>query len=115
MKNILYLLILVVSSCGVSPTELRTSSSQEFTTIKSRDEIKVCLLDELAGFRPDRIVISDFSNRTEIFIGALQAGKFRNYYLFNIQDKKVFLSKYDGYYFPLSSEQATTHIINCLK
>ncbi|MBF0786085.1 hypothetical protein E4T80_11485 [Muribacter muris] len=117
MKKLLVLplFLVLLSSCGISPQEMRNLPKQVYSSDKSRDELKSCLLDKLDEFRPDRISVNDFSDKTEIFIGAVQAGKLRNHYLFSIQNKQILLSKYDGYYTPLSINEAIGYIQSCSK
>ncbi|WP_288061416.1 hypothetical protein [Rodentibacter caecimuris] len=117
MKKILALSLfgVLLSGCGISPQEMRGLPKQTYNSDKSMDELKSCLLDKLDEFRPDRMSVNDFSDKTEIFIGGIQAGKLRNYYLFLVQHQQVLLSKYDGYYAPLSINEAIGYIQSCSK
>lgn len=117
MKKVLlsFIVSFILLSCvGTSPNNLRQAEAQEYTSTHHKDDLKLCLLNKLDEFKPDRISVNDFSDRTEVFLGAIQAGKLRNYYLFTVKDKQIKLSKYDGYYRPLSLSEAQKHIQDCI-
>ncbi|MDU7785538.1 MAG: hypothetical protein E7J79_04430 [Aggregatibacter aphrophilus] len=116
MKNIFIasLVSIVLAGCvGGSPDELRSQDALSYPSKNSKDDAKLCLLNKLDKFRPDRLAVNDFSDRAEVFIGAIQMGKLRNYYLFVIKDKEIKLSKYDGYYLPLSLDEAKQYVEVC--
>ena len=59
------------------------------------------------------MLLNDLSDSTEIFIGATQAGTFRNYYLFNILKDRAQLFHSSGTYLALSKQQAQKYAFEC--
>ncbi|WP_043880764.1 hypothetical protein [Actinobacillus pleuropneumoniae] len=116
MKKIIFTLaiVFVIGGCGVSTTEMRSLETKSYLIKSDSQQSKQCLLDKLNDFRPDRMLINDLGERTEIFIGATQAGKFRNFYLFNVSSQEVKLSHYDGIFPALSEREADEYIKSCL-
>lgn len=116
MKKIIFssIIALGVVGCGASTTEMRSLEAKNYLVINNAQQSKQCLLDKLNDFRPDRMLINELGERTEIFIGATQAGKFRNFYLFDISSKEIKLSHYDGIFPALSEREADGYIKSCL-
>lgn len=115
MKKIILasMLSLVIVGCGVSTTEMRALGAKTYSIQGNAQNSKQCLLDKLNDFRPDRMLINELVDHTEIFIGATQAGKFRNFYLFDISSKEIKLSHYDGIFPALSEQEADSYIKSC--
>ncbi|WP_294086631.1 hypothetical protein [uncultured Actinobacillus sp.] len=115
MKKIIFASIvsLTIVGCGISTSEMRALGSKTYPIHGNAQELKQCLLDKLNDFRPDRMLINELGERTEIFIGATQAGKFRNFYLFDISRKEIKLSHYDGVFPALSERDADSYIKSC--
>ncbi|WP_025235712.1 hypothetical protein [Mannheimia sp. USDA-ARS-USMARC-1261] len=115
MKKIIFSSIITLSvvGCGASTTEMRSLESKSYPILGNAQQSKQCLLDKLNDFRPDRMLINELGERTEIFIGATQAGKFRNFYLFDISSKEIKLSHYDGVFPALSEQEADSYIKSC--
>lgn len=115
MKNLLLItLIALLSGCvGESARELRNMNPAIVKlTSKSKDDLKLCLLEKLDNFIPDRLVVNELSNRSEILVGVTQAGRFRNYYLFTLKDKEISMSN-NSYFGPLSIEKALDYVREC--
>ncbi|WP_443090346.1 hypothetical protein ACTUM6_03370 [Basfia succiniciproducens] len=103
----------VLSACGVSTGEMRELNAKTYHFSKSANNVKQCLLDKLSDFRPDRMLINDLGEHSEIFIGATQAGKFRSFYLFDVYSDQVKLSHYNGVFPALSETEASNYIKSC--
>lgn len=115
MKNIVFMLVVLFSvvSCGADTSEIRALEAKSYPLKANLLQSKRCLLDKLNDFRPDRMLINELGEHTEIFIGATQAGKFRHFYLFDVSSKEIKLFHYDGIFPALSTRDAEKYIVSC--
>ncbi|MCW9731902.1 hypothetical protein L5B97_00100 [Avibacterium sp. 20-15] len=114
-KLLLFILasVVLLSGCGSSSKNIKAEKGESYFSSKSKDALKRCMIEQLDEFRPYRMVINDFDNVSEIYIGAVQSGYLRYFYLFEITNGKILFKRNGVYYAPLSVNEAKNKIFNC--
>ena len=123
-RKFLSIAVLFFSACqGLPLKEIRVKTPiSNYESINTPSDTLRCLTEDrsFAELTNERISIITFpdGNLTEITIGAIQMGEFKNYYLISLKTRpnkstSIELRRADHDYFPLNQDDLLSAIRNC--